>query len=178
MTRSSWRITVRQLESMIRLSEAMAKMACSDEVLPKHVQEAFRLLNKSIIRVETPDIDFFEDEPVGPEIEGGVVNGDHHQNGNEEEEEVQGPVTNGVRHEGDSEGKKPPTAASKVRVTYEEYKTIANLLILYLRQREDVEDGMLGVLCVQYMSWWLLQSREESDRANWSTGISRKLRLI
>ena len=29
---SSWRITVRQLESMVRLSEAMARMHCSDEV--------------------------------------------------------------------------------------------------------------------------------------------------
>lgn len=63
VSQSSWRITVRQLESMIRLSEAMAKMSCCDEVSPKHVQEAFRLLNKSIIRVETPDIDF-DDEKV------------------------------------------------------------------------------------------------------------------
>ena len=53
---------MRQLESMIRLSEAMARLYCQDEVRPKHVQEAFRLLNKSIIRVETPDIDFDEDE--------------------------------------------------------------------------------------------------------------------
>jgi len=30
--KATWRITVRQLESMIRLSEAMAKMECSDEV--------------------------------------------------------------------------------------------------------------------------------------------------
>ena len=133
---------MRQLESMIRLSEAMAKMACSDEVLPKHVQEAFRLLNKSIIRVETPDIDFFEDEPVGPELEGGVVNGDHHENGHENGNEEGDPVTNGVGNEGEGEDKKPPTAG-KVRVTYEEYKTIANLLILYLRQREDVEEGTL-----------------------------------
>ena len=49
--KSSWRITVRQLESMIRLSEAMARMACNDKVELKHVQEAYRLLNKSIIRV-------------------------------------------------------------------------------------------------------------------------------
>lgn len=128
MTRSSWRITVRQLESMIRLSEAMAKMACSDEVLPKHVQEAFRLLNKSIIRVETPDIDF-EDEVMEPETGGGV--------GHEENVGEGGPVTNGVHKEEGVE----KDAASKVRVTYEEYKTIANLLILYLRQHEGGEEG-------------------------------------
>ena len=59
--RSSWRITVRQLESMIRLSEAMARMHCLDEVQPKHVKEAFRLLNKSIIRVQQPDIHLDEE---------------------------------------------------------------------------------------------------------------------
>lgn len=31
-SKNTWRITVRQLESMIRLSEAMAKMECLDEV--------------------------------------------------------------------------------------------------------------------------------------------------
>lgn len=30
--KSSWRITVRQLESMIRLSEGMARLHCQDEV--------------------------------------------------------------------------------------------------------------------------------------------------
>uniref|UniRef100_A0A8C7K8E0 DNA replication licensing factor MCM6 n=1 Tax=Oncorhynchus kisutch TaxID=8019 RepID=A0A8C7K8E0_ONCKI len=59
---SAWRITVRQLESMIRLSEGMARMHCCDEVQPKHVKEAFRLLNKSIIRVETPDINLDQDQ--------------------------------------------------------------------------------------------------------------------
>lgn len=54
--KSTWRITVRQLESMVRLSEAMAKMDCLPEIQIKHVKEAFRLLNKSIIRVEQPDI--------------------------------------------------------------------------------------------------------------------------
>lgn len=32
MSKSAWRITVRQLESMIRLSEGMARMHCCDEV--------------------------------------------------------------------------------------------------------------------------------------------------
>ena len=32
------------------------------QVQPKHVKEAFRLLNKSIIRVETPDVQFDDDD--------------------------------------------------------------------------------------------------------------------
>ena len=34
----------------------------SIQVQPKHVKEAFRLLNKSIIRVEQPDIHFEEEQ--------------------------------------------------------------------------------------------------------------------
>lgn len=57
-----WRVTVRQLESMIRLSEAFAKLECVDEVTVKHIKEAKRLLNKSIVTVEQPDIDLEEVE--------------------------------------------------------------------------------------------------------------------
>lgn len=38
VTKSAWRITVRQLESMIRLSESMARMHCCDEVGTKAMQ--------------------------------------------------------------------------------------------------------------------------------------------
>ena len=40
-------------------------MYATFQVQPKHVKEAFRLLNKSIIRVETPDIQFDEQETQG-----------------------------------------------------------------------------------------------------------------
>ena len=33
---------MRQLESMIRLSEAMARLHCDDKVLKRHVNEAYR----------------------------------------------------------------------------------------------------------------------------------------
>lgn len=59
--KSTWRVTVRQLESLIRLSEAFAKLECQDEVTEKHVKEARRLLSKSIVRVERPDIELEEE---------------------------------------------------------------------------------------------------------------------
>ncbi|CAF1206985.1 unnamed protein product [Rotaria magnacalcarata] len=68
---SSTPITVRQLESLIRLSEAVAKMYCQEDIEIKHVQEAYRLLSKAIIHVDQPDIDLNEynrptvtDEPM------------------------------------------------------------------------------------------------------------------
>lgn len=143
--RSSWRITVRQLESMIRLSEAMARMSCCDEVQPKHVQEAFRLLNKSIIRVETPDIDFEDDQVLADDTEEGVMNGDTIVNGDGGMNGEGKPLTNGVHDDQDYEEEKVKKApATKVRVTYEEYKHIANMLIIHLRQLEEAgEEGIV-----------------------------------
>merc|ERR1711874_292731 len=65
--KSSWRITVRQLESMLRLSEAFARLHCSEEVTARHVKEAYRLLNKSIIRVDQPDVDLNEEDDAPEE---------------------------------------------------------------------------------------------------------------
>jgi DNA replication licensing factor MCM6 len=63
--RHSYRITVRQLESMIRLSEAIARANCTAEITPAFVREAYTLLRQSIIHVEQDDIDFDEEELEG-----------------------------------------------------------------------------------------------------------------
>ena len=55
--KSSYRITVRQLESLIRLSEALAKVHLSDVILPVFVKEAARLLQTSIIKVSMNDVE-------------------------------------------------------------------------------------------------------------------------
>jgi DNA replication licensing factor MCM6 len=60
--KSSYRITVRQLESLVRLSEALARLHCQDIIMPEHVKEAARLLQKSIIHVQTDDIVLDEEE--------------------------------------------------------------------------------------------------------------------
>ena len=61
-SRSAYRITVRQLESMVRLSEALARLYCSDEIQPQFVREAYRLLRTSIIQVETSDVEVDDDD--------------------------------------------------------------------------------------------------------------------
>lgn len=62
MGKNSYRITVRQLESMIRLSEAIAKANCVEEITPDMVNEAFNLLRQSIISVEHDDVEVDEDD--------------------------------------------------------------------------------------------------------------------
>ena len=54
---SSYRVTVRQLESMIRLSEALARVHLSFEITPEHIQEAFRLISLCIVKLEKSTVD-------------------------------------------------------------------------------------------------------------------------
>jgi DNA replication licensing factor MCM6 len=63
-SQSAYRITVRQLEALVRLSEALARVDCDHEVRVKHVREARRLLASSIISVEAADVSLasFDDE--------------------------------------------------------------------------------------------------------------------
>ncbi|MEW5303285.1 MAG: hypothetical protein WDW36_005991 [Sanguina aurantia] len=67
-TQTSYRITVRQLEAMVRLSEAMARVYCTDKITVVHVAEAKRLLKASILKIEQGDIEL--DMDVLPEQRG------------------------------------------------------------------------------------------------------------
>lgn len=67
-TRLAYRMTVRQLEALIRLSEAIARSHLDAKVLPCHVTVAVRLLKTSVVSVESSEIDlseFVEESNVG-----------------------------------------------------------------------------------------------------------------
>lgn len=57
---NSQRITVRQLESLVRLSEALARVNGSKTIFREYVMEAKRLLTNSILKLDRDDIDIDE----------------------------------------------------------------------------------------------------------------------
>ncbi|KAK6644349.1 MCM DNA helicase complex subunit mcm6 [Polyplax serrata] len=140
--KTSFRVTVRQLESMIRLAEAMAKMECSDEVNEKHVHEAYRLLNKSIIRVEQPDIILDEDQE-NQQIDMG-----------ENDENAMDTSTQG---ENDA-------PVRQVKVTYEEYHNIYYMITHHIRKLEEESetagDEYKGMRKSEVVSWYLEQIQD------------------
>ncbi|XP_033731881.1 zygotic DNA replication licensing factor mcm6-like isoform X2 [Pecten maximus] len=147
--KSSWRITVRQLESMIRLSEGMARLHCQDEVQPKHVKEAFRLLNKSIIRVEQPDIHLEEEDQQDQE--------------EMDIDEATPAAEPQATQEGDAASATQPKKGLKL--SYDEYKQMANLMVLYMRRQEEEtqDDDSNNLRRSDLVSWYLREMEGEID---------------
>jgi len=169
VSKSAWRITVRQLESMIRLSEGMARMHCCDEVQPKHVKEAFRLLNKSIIRVETPDVNLEQDDELEDEEQqeegNNVPNGVNGVNGvNGHADGINGHV-NGINgHVNGVNGHAEPGSQPKpsLRLSFNEYQRISNLLVLHLRRAEEAEEEE-ELKKSAVVNWYLKEIEAEID---------------
>ncbi|XP_011303626.1 DNA replication licensing factor Mcm6 [Fopius arisanus] len=152
--KSTWRVTVRQLESLVRLSEALAKLECADKVTVRHVKEARRLLSKSIIRVEQPDIDL-DDQNVrangmdlddAPPLMEALNALDAETNGHEEQEEEGIPK-------------------KKLTMSFEEYKSLSNMLVLYMRNKESGAEGddEPGIRKSELVAWYLDQIQDQID---------------
>lgn len=178
--RNSYRITVRQLESMIRLSEAIAKANCVEDVTPNFVREAYGLLRQSIISVEKDDIevDEEEDEVIDPALnnaDGGdhsrrdgdgdspMADGDapaHDSDGDGDDGDDDGNVGGGgaARARG-SQTLAPPPPRRKTKIEYDKYMSILNLLVDRVNQ-DDVADGN-GVEHDELVVWYLEQKEDE-----------------
>lgn len=59
---TSYRYTVRQLESLLRLSEAMARLHADSVIRPSYVREVSRLLKASNINIVKSDIEFVDNQ--------------------------------------------------------------------------------------------------------------------
>ncbi|ABN65660.2 DNA replication licensing factor, MCM6 component [Scheffersomyces stipitis CBS 6054] len=149
--RSSYRITVRQLESMIRLSEAIARANCTEEITPSFVAEAYDLLKQSIIRVEMDDIEMEEDNEA--------VNDDDENDGsasNDNDNNIEPLQEDGAPAQLQDT---PRPKKEKVSIGYDKYVSMMNLLVK--RVSDDDSAGGEGLGAEELVNWYLTQKENE-----------------
>jgi DNA replication licensing factor MCM6 len=160
MGKNSYRITVRQLESMIRLSEAIAKANCVEEITPDMVNEAYNLLRQSIISVEHDDIEVDEDDE--PPVEDGETLRRAASVAAGTPADQDGDAQMGDVHE-DAEMVDGETAAQRERrkhtISYDKYISMVNLIVQRIADDEAGSgEGVEGEAMIQ---WYLEQKEEE-----------------
>ena len=144
--KQSWRITVRQLESLIRLSEAMARMYCSDYVESKHIKEASRLLNKSILKIDQPDVNLIDNDD------------------NNEDEDIADQSM-----ETDSQTETPDGAIpSSLKIPYDVYRAMTHMFVIRLQREElRIEEGESdGIKRSELIEWYLNQCQDIETEAD------------
>lgn len=173
----SYRMTVRQLESMVRLSEALARLHCDPEIRVQYVRDAARLLKASIIRVESDNVQLEVASTTN------TTNTDHLSSNN-----TKGPFDMAI-DEGDKENHTqshlppiPKTSSTKISLRYEEYVRISQMLIYQLRRVEaaqaafenrsdetgdddeqDQSEAPANMTRTDLIDWYLEQIEEDLD---------------
>jgi DNA replication licensing factor MCM6 len=143
--RNSYRITVRQLESLIRLSEAIAKANCVEDVTEAFVNEAFGLLRQSIIHVEHDDIEVDEESQGDQEMADG-----------EGDQEMAAPASAASPTPAPSSSAPP---REKTKITYDKYMSILTSLVRRINADETTSGS--GVEEEELKQWYLEQKEEE-----------------
>lgn len=123
-------VTVRQLESLVRLSEAVARVHLDPEIKREYVEEAFRLQSDTLRRAQRENVDLTPELP------------------NDTEQEAP--------DEGQSRGEEM-RAPKKLKVTWAEYQRIGQMLARYLHQQAEegrmiTEENLIG--------WYMEQREE------------------
>ncbi|KAJ0262680.1 DNA replication licensing factor MCM6 [Hirschfeldia incana] len=158
-TRVAYRMTVRQLEALIRLSEAIARSHLETLVKPSHVLLAVRLLKTSVISVESGDIDLSEYQDA---------NGDNVDDTNDTED----PANGDEDQQNGSAEPAPATAtadnraaAPKLVISEEEYDRITQALVIRLRQHEETvnkdSSELPGMRQKDLIRWYIDQQNEK-----------------
>ncbi|KAK4099309.1 MCM-domain-containing protein [Parathielavia hyrcaniae] len=157
--RNSYRITVRQLESMIRLSEAIAKANCVEDITSDFVNEAYNLLRQSIISVEHDDVEVDEEEEEDAAVlrraadaaagaaADADADGDEAMNDGDRQASV--PAAAGVA--GQSRG---------LTIAYDTFVSMRNMLVQKVVEEERGEGGD-GIEGEALLTWFLEQKEEE-----------------
>ena len=155
--KNSYRITVRQLESMIRLSEAIAKVNCVGDIEPKMVHEAYDLLRQSIISVEHDDVEMFDEEDIQEDGETLLRAADTASGRQTEADSAMADDGDGAETGDAADGPNK----KKRTVTYDKYIKMVNMFVQ--RISDDERGSGDGVNGEDLVRWYLEQQEEELE---------------
>ncbi|KAG0238646.1 MCM DNA helicase complex subunit mcm6 [Actinomortierella wolfii] len=168
-SKNSYRITVRQLESMIRLSEAMARVHCTNIITEQFVREAGRLLGSSIMTVEHERIDLDEDVPEFDELSADVA---HEVDQHFAEEEAMAGTSAAAATTMDVEEASGAAAAQErlSRMDYEEFERCKALLVSEVRKQDES-----GMRLDDLVAWYLSMQEAEIVENNMDIEVEEKV---
>merc|ERR1711972_371390 len=116
--RGSSGVTVRQLESLIRLAESISRVHLDDKVRVEYVNEAFELQINTLKRPERDNID------LNPDVA-----------------EEEAPAADAAQPDDDVDNANRAEAAQhrprRMKITYADYQRIGKMLAMHLAQQED-----------------------------------------
>ncbi|KAK5658224.1 hypothetical protein OQA88_2199 [Cercophora sp. LCS_1] len=155
--RNSYRITVRQLESMIRLSEAIAKANCVEEITPEFVNEAFNLLRQSIISVEHDDVEVDDDEE--PEDGAALRQAAEDAAAPTPTPQPDGDGDQAMDDTQQQQQQQQQQQREKQTISYDKYISIVNMVVQ--RVAEDESSNGEGIEGDGLVEWYLEQKEDE-----------------
>jgi DNA replication licensing factor MCM6 len=157
--KNSYRITVRQLESMIRLSEAIAKVNCVEEIIPDFVNEAYNLLRQSIISVEHDDVEVEDDEE--PLESGETLRRAASEAAGQQHEEDEHMADGEEGHEASQrQASAAPSQRHKQTISYDKYISVVNMIVNRVAEDEASGSGE-GIEGEALVQWYLEQKEDE-----------------
>ncbi|KAK3432496.1 hypothetical protein EUGRSUZ_D00002 [Eucalyptus grandis] len=165
-SRVAYRMTVRQLEALIRLSEAIARSYLETQVQPRHVDVARKLLKTSIISVESTEIDLSEFQDGNRDL--GDSSGG---NGPDPPAQDDAQPTDAALDTQFSNAKTGASSGDKQReklvVSDEYFQRVTQALIMRLRQHEEAVtregDGLVGMRQRDLIMWYVHQQFDENN---------------
>ncbi|KAH7101281.1 mis5 protein [Auriculariales sp. MPI-PUGE-AT-0066] len=168
--KNSYRITVRQLESMIRLCEAIARANCSQEIAPNMVREAFNLLRQTTTCHAPPGGGSGGDDGGDEDGDGGDGDVPMEMGDDSMMSDVHTMDPAGASSTQQSTGPNASTSSQapasvpaaptrKFKITHDTYVSMQSAIVLYMHQREN-ETG-LGVDRDELIDWYLESKENE-----------------
>ncbi|KAL4204918.1 hypothetical protein AMTRI_Chr01g134600 [Amborella trichopoda] len=157
-SRVAYRMTVRQLEALIRLSESIARVHLDLQVHTSHVRMAVRLLKTSIISVESSEIDLSDFQHDEPDGDSGHRDADHDsvQPGTAEQEAPE-------ENTGDNEGSGGPK--KKMVITEEYFQSVTRALVMGIWQHDEAAEqdgsGLAGMRQGDLIEWYVEQQNRQ-----------------